>query len=683
MPCAPELKKGLCAALAALNALAPLAARADDARGKIEMARVDLETLLDLSVEAVTRRAERASEAPATVFVLTGDDIRRQGFRTVDEVLGSVPGLFSYPGRFPQVGVRGLGIIGDFTTRLLVLIDGHPLTNSVGADLGRGLPLPLSAIARIEVIKGPVGSVYGPAAFFGVVNLVTTGAASGGEAWAGGEGAQGEERSWEGSATWRGAVGPVQALVSTDLYTSKGRDWSYPELAERPDGPADGVSRGMDFGNAQNAYLRLGWKGLSASAACGHSYGGISPVAHPSGQSSLDSSVCLGELALEGDLAPDLTVKARASFDWFEQGAKRATGPLPSGVGLFVDKGNERMPAGELRGDWHPSGPIRLGLGSTLQFHGVAAHIYSDLVPQLETRFRRSFSTSNSWLLTELRPIEGLTFHGGLTYFNHSIFGHQLTPKLAVVWQPTLDDTIKAIWSRGFRPPTYVEALLDDRVAFVANPELGPERVTSTELAYEHRFGRRASVAMSVFWNEYQDLIRYATTPAPDLGRPPDPANPRDFRQIAQNASTLTLLGGEVAMMLRFDDALQAWGGISVQHVDERSRPNFPSVTGNLAVSSRALWQPLLLSVRAAAVGPRAKDPATLSGGKRSDVPVAVVLGCQAALDVPGVRGLQLEVALLNALDARAVSPAPGDSTPVTELSVAPRTFHVDLRYRF
>jgi outer membrane receptor protein involved in Fe transport len=683
MPCARELKKGLCAALAALTALAPLAARADEARGKIEMGRIDLESLLDLSVEAVTRRAERASEAPATVFVLTAEDLRGQGFRTIDEALGSVPGLFSYPGRFPQVGVRGLGIIGDFTTRLLVLIDGHPLTNSVGADLGRGLPLPLSAIARIEVIKGPVGSVYGPAAFFGVVNLVTTGAASGGEAWAGGEGAQGEAHTWEGSATWRGAMGPVQALVSTDLYTSKGRDWTYPELAESPAGPTDGVARGMDFGDAQNAYLRLRWKGLSANAACGHSYGGLPVAAHPNSRDVLESSTCVGELSLEGDPLPDLTVRARASFDWFEQGAQRETGPLPSGVGLFVDKGNEHLPTGELRADWHPRGPVRLGLGTTFQPHRVMVHTYSDVVPQIETRFQRNFSTSNTWLLAELRPTEGLTFHGGLTYFSHSIFGDQLTPKLAVVWQPTLDDTVKAIWSRGFRPPTYVEALLDDRVAFVANPELRPERVTSTELAYEHRFGHRASVTVSAFWNEYQNLIRYAATPAPDLGRPPDPSNPRDFRQIAKNAGALTLLGGEVAAVLRFGDALQGWGGISVQHVNESSRPNFPSVTGNLAVSSRAIWQPLLLSARAAAVGPRAKDPATLPPGKRTDVPAAVVLGCQAALDVPGIEGLQLEVAVQNLLDARAVSPGPSEMAPVTELSVAPRTFHADLRYRF
>ena len=109
MPCGTEPRRGLCALWPALTALSPLAGRADDLRGKIEMGRVDIESLLDLSVEAVTRRPERASEAPATVFVLTADDLRRQGFRTVDEALGSVPGLFSYPGRFRRSGCAGWG----------------------------------------------------------------------------------------------------------------------------------------------------------------------------------------------------------------------------------------------------------------------------------------------------------------------------------------------------------------------------------------------------------------------------------------------------------------------------------------------------------------------------------------------------------------------------------------------
>ncbi|HVO17805.1 MAG TPA: TonB-dependent receptor [Anaeromyxobacter sp.] len=680
MACAPDVRRGLSLLLAALTLLVPSLGRADDATSKVEIGALDLRSLLDLSVEAVTRREERASEAPATVFVLTGDDIRRQGFRTVEEVLGSVPGLFSYPGRFPQVGVRGLGIIGDFTTRLLVLIDGHPLTNSVGADLERGIPVPLSAISRIEVIKGPVGSVYGPTAFFGVVNLVTTGGAEGSEGWVGGEAAQGEATAWEGSATWRGSAGQAEVLLSTDLYNSSGRDFTYPELAGTPGAPADGTVRGMDFGDAQNVYLRTRWRGLTLSGACDHSHGGIPVTAYPTQESSLDSSTCLGEVALEGEVARDLSLKGRASYDWFHQSAVRNFPPPPTSVGIFRDGGDDRWPTAELRADWHPQGPLRLGAGSTLQLHQVTVHSYSSDVSDLDVRFHRDFQTSNTWVLAELRLLEGLALHGGLNFYDHSIFGHMLTPKLAAVWQPSPDDTVKAIWSRGFRPPTYVEALLDDRAFFIANPSLEPETVSSSELAYEHRFGDHASTTASAFWNEYQRLIGYVTVP---VVLPPDPSNPNDFRQIAENGGRLDLVGGEVALVLRFGDALQAWGGLSVQHLSERSRPNFPEVTGNLAVSSRALWHPLLLSLRAAGVGPRAKDPTTLTPGTSSEVPAAVVVSGLAALDVPGVRGLQLELGLLNLFDARAESPAPGEDAPVTELPVAPRTLRFDLRYRF
>jgi len=173
------------------------------------------------------------------------------------------------------------------------------------------------------------------------------------------------------------------------------------------------------------------------------------------------------------------------------------------------------------------------------------------------------------------------------------------------------------------------------------------------------------------------------TVPAPGLAQPPDPSNPNDFRQVAENGGRLDLLGSELAMVLRFGDALQAWGGLSLQRVNERSRPNFPSVTGNLAVSTRAFWHPLLLSLRGSGVGPRAKDPTTLLPGERPSVPTAVVVSGLAALDVPGVEGLELELGLLNLFDARAVSPAPGEDAPVTELPVAPRTLRADLRYRF
>ena len=302
-----------CCALVLSLALPAGAALAEDASGKVEIGTVDIQSLLDLSVQVVTRRTERASEAPAAVFVLTADDIRRHGFRTLDEVLGSVPGLFSYPGRFPQVGVRGMGILGDFTTRLLVLVDGHPLNNAVGVDLARGLPVPLGAIQRVEVIKGPVGSVYGPSAFFGAVNLVTAGARPGGEAWAGAEVAQGVLRAGEASGSWRGAGDDLEGLASFDVYSSRTRVFTLPEAAGTP------TTQDLDFGDAANGYARASWRGLDASGACGHSYGGLPTMA------ILDSS----KRSREPDLlcGPDLAGAPHRDAHAQAAGGLRQLGP--------------------------------------------------------------------------------------------------------------------------------------------------------------------------------------------------------------------------------------------------------------------------------------------------------------------------------------------------------------------
>src|SRR5688572_22707088 len=93
---------------------------------------LDLESLLDTPIAAVSRKEERTSLAPASVFVVTGEDARAQGFRTVADVLRSMPGFFiSDDSLYPVAGIRGINLLGDLTTRVLVMVDGHPLNSSL------------------------------------------------------------------------------------------------------------------------------------------------------------------------------------------------------------------------------------------------------------------------------------------------------------------------------------------------------------------------------------------------------------------------------------------------------------------------------------------------------------------------------------------------------------------------
>jgi len=678
----PELRRWPGLFLAGLLALAPPGrpARAlEDER--VDVASIDIESLLDLSVQAVTRRVERASAAPATVVVLTAEDIRRQGFRTLAEALGSVPGLFTFSGAFPQVGVRGMGILGDFTTRLLVLVDGHPLANSVGTDLGRGLPVPLSALQRIEVIKGPAGSVYGPSALFGVVNLVTAGGAQGGLAEAALEGAQGSLRAGEAGAAWRGGSGETEWSGAASYASTRGLDYAYPEVDGLPGYPPGGLIRRSDFGDAGNAYLRGRYRGLTGSAGCGHLFTGF-PASFPvDPRTAFEQLSCFAEVGWQGAVAQQLTLMSRLSFDDFEARAGRALPEPPLSVGLFQDKGYDRWGSAELRADWRPLAALRVDLGATVRYHAVHHDAFSASVAALQASVANRFTELNAWSSAELRASPSLALHAGLTVSHHSLFGGQLMPKLAAVWQPAPDHTVKLVWAMGFRPPTYVEGYFTDGIAYLKNPDLRPEKVASAELVYEHRLAGAASLGTSLFWNRYRDLIHYRTVPAPDLARPPDPAQRSDWRQMPQNESAgLTVKGAEAYLALRWGRWLQGHGGVSLQHASGQ-RSNFPGLTANLALSTRAPWEPLLLSLRATAISARDKAPESVAPGHRTAVPEAVSLSGLAALDLP--RGLTLELAVQNLLDAASPSPATAAFAPFEELPAPARTLRAALRGSF
>jgi iron complex outermembrane receptor protein len=135
---------------------------------------MSLQELMAVEVTSVARRPQRAEDAPAALSVLTAEELERSGVTTVPDALRLVPGVqvARVSSNVWAVSIRGFN--GRFSNKLLVLIDGRSVYNTLLSGVfWSDHDLPIDDIARIEVIRGPGAALWGSNAVNGVINIIT------------------------------------------------------------------------------------------------------------------------------------------------------------------------------------------------------------------------------------------------------------------------------------------------------------------------------------------------------------------------------------------------------------------------------------------------------------------------------------------------------------------------------
>lgn len=144
------------------------------ALGPKDVGQLSIEELAEIDISSVSKRAEPLSDAPAAIFVITREDIRRASVTSVPELLRLAPNLQVARSDAAQYAISARGFNSTSSNKLLVLIDGRsvytPLFSGVFWDAQH---LPLDLIERIEVISGPGGALWGSNAVNGVINIIT------------------------------------------------------------------------------------------------------------------------------------------------------------------------------------------------------------------------------------------------------------------------------------------------------------------------------------------------------------------------------------------------------------------------------------------------------------------------------------------------------------------------------
>jgi iron complex outermembrane receptor protein len=456
-------------------------ARAQPLVASVEsMKKMSLEELLSIHVTTMSRKEELWWAAPGAIEVLTSEEIRRSGAQNLPDALRLATGIdVAQPSaRSWAVSSRGFNVLA--ANKISVLMDGRslftPFFSGVQWDAQDTL---LADIDRIEVVRGPVGALWGSFAVNGFIQIVTKSA-----------------RDTQGTLVSAGAGTEDPGFVAMRHGGRIGRqtfyrayakyyktEWSYLANGQHSQPPTDFFQTGFRIDSKLDADTSATLQGDVYTNKG-------TPEDHPQGETSGGNVLA----RVTRSLAAGSDVEILSYFDhtrrfipqnWLET---RNTGALTL---------KYRRPTG--------AHDLLFGFDANVSRDDIVELGVATMDPPQRTTHAASVYVQDTWAIS---PGRTLTFGGKL---EHNAFsGFEYHPSLRGAWTPSADTTWWAAVSRAVRSPVRVDHDLRfdfNGVTIVrASDEFRSETAIAYEIGWRRRFGETATIDVATFYNEYDHL---------------------------------------------------------------------------------------------------------------------------------------------------------------------------------
>jgi len=478
------------------------------------------EELKSVQVYSASMYLQSDREAPSSVTVITAEQIRQFGYRTLADALRSVRGFdVTYDRNYTYVGVRGFSRPGGYNDQILLLINGHRLNDNIydQAHLGTDFPLDVDLIERIEIVRGPSSSLYGTSAFLAVINVITKSAQTAAGLQFDGE--AGGFGSYQGRSTIGGNYHGVEGLLSGTMYDSAGpARLFFPAF----DSPATnyGIAQNADRDASRSFYGSLYFRHFTLEAVGGTSVQGIPTASF--GQVFNDNRSQTTDSNGYIDLRYNRPVFQDAEFTadvYFDRALYHGVYVYSPAAGQVGDVLNEDASRGDVVGT---NARITKTL---LRKHKLTVGVhFRDNLHQDQTNYNLNpyqpvlddLRSSQEWAAfveDEFTIAKHLILNAGLRYDHYQTFGGTTNPRLALIYSPLRRTTFKLIYGQAFRAPNNYELNYGESVSVEPNPRLQPEKIRTEELIWEQDLGADFRLSASGFANEFTDLINQEIDP--------------------------------------------------------------------------------------------------------------------------------------------------------------------------
>jgi len=478
--------------------------------------------LADLElVYSASRYAQETRDAPASVTIITAREIREYGYETLADVLGAVRGFSTrYDFNNDFATVRGLARLGDFNTRLLILLDGHRLNGAVAdvSNIGTDALIDLNRIHHIEIIRGPGSALFGTNAFFGVINIVT-GLGKGEPAGVRADIEAGHLGTYRGGLAWSIRPGPSRELtIAGSAQRRAGADRYYPAF----DTPAtnNGIAHGLDDEETYRIFGKGRWGDWSAEGAYSQRRRSIpnAPFGATFNTRPMEARdrAAVGALTYTHSFADlsRLTVAAR-----FNRATYATDYVYTPTISSAYQRGNIwSLETQYLRvvGSGH-----KVTVGGELRYASNSEQGVVEETPPAPVnvilRDVRSQLIGAVFAQVEWRLGERALLYTGVRHDQYQRVGGTTNPRAALVLRPAERTTVKALYGAAFRAPNFAELYFQDGGRTQkAPPGLRPERLHTLELEVEQRLGG-LTASVSAYQVYTKDLINQTTEPSDSL----------------------------------------------------------------------------------------------------------------------------------------------------------------------
>lgn len=660
-------------------------------------------------VEIATGIKTQIYKAPAVASVFTSQQIKNMGATDIDEILEAVPGLHvtrSSLGYNPIFSFRG--VHSSYNSQVLMLINGVPITNNFVGD--RGLVwggMPVEAIARVEVIRGPGSAIYGADAFSGVINIITKnadnirkneisarlGSNSTKDVWFNVSGQQ-QDLKYSAIVEYHKTNGSNK-IIEQDAQTLL--DKAFNTNVSKAPGKLNLSTENIDIRTEVNYLdftLRVGYQ-LRNNTGVGT---GLGEALDPDAQQ--ESKRYNIDINYVKHLTDNWQLNAQASYFNTSQQVKNNYLIYPKGADIGLGATFTEGLIGNPE-NWEQQSRVNISsIYNGIEKHTLTlgvGYFYSDLYRTQETKnfalgpngefiipgsplvdvsdtpyvFLRETDRTNRYIFAQdLWSIANdWELTAGVRYDNYSDFGSTTNPRLALVWSTNLNLSTKLLYGKAFRAPSYADIGNINNPVALGNPDLRPEVIETTELAFDYHPGSGFGAILSFYYYEWDNIIQYI---------------PDQNGNTAQNFGTQIAHGSELEINWKLTNSISISANYSISKAENKNTNTKVANVPEQQIYTQINWNindTVLLNMKNNFVKNRLRsfdDPRdNISNYWTSDISIR-----WKSNNAP----IELAIIAKNIFDKDAREPSFNNGSTVNipnDLPLSERYLHTELRYKF